>query len=540
MELKVCYKASVLICEQNIPSDPTELQGYAARLTEDYGDLETNYVGLETKHTDLETHYKAEIMNRDMLITKLRHQLYGLRKDKFGSSGEGIDQLQLRLEDIETDQGRTAQEPEQEDEPSAKTKPVRKPLPDHIPRQDIVLTPEPACPSCGDDLSAGGKVLGKDVTEELEYVPGRFVVNRIIRPRVSCKSCETISQAPLPSRPIEKGRPGPGLLAHILVSKYGDHLPLYRQSQIMAREGIDINRSTLAGWVGKSCTLLERLSDKLRGHVLEGQALFADDTPIKLLAPGNGKTKTARLWIYSRDERAWGGSAPQAAWYQFTQDRKGIRPCEHLKGYKGFMHADGYAGFNDLYRSGKVTEVACMAHIRRKFVDVHQSQGSSIAAEAIKRIAQLYGIEKQVRGSPPHERAKLRTAKSKPMLNDLEKWLSQQLTHISGKSPLAQAIRYAQARIPKVRPYLTHGFLELDNNTAERAMRSIAIGRKNYLFLGSEKGGKSAAIAYSLIETCKLNGINPQDWLTYALANIQYTKISDLDKLMPWNYENED
>ena len=359
------------------------------RLGADYGDL-------ASKHTDLEVRHKAEIMNRDMLITKLRHQLYGLCKDKFGSSGEGIDQLQLRLEDVETDQGRAFDTPEHEDEPIAKTKPVRKPLPDHIPRQDMVFAQKPACPSCGDNLSTDGKVLGEDVTEELEYVPGRFVVNSIIRPRVSCKSCETISQAPLPSRPIEKGRPRPGLLAHILVSKYGDHLPLYRQSQIMARMRIDINRSTLAGWVGKSCALLERLSDKLRDHVFEGQALFADDTPIKLLAPGNGKTKTARLWIYSRDERARAGAAPQAAWYQFTPDRKGIRPSEHLKGYKGFMHADGYAGFNQLYDKEDITEMACMAHIRRKFVDVHQSQGSSIAAEAIKRIAQLYGINSTV------------------------------------------------------------------------------------------------------------------------------------------------
>ena len=268
-------------------------------------------------------------------------------------------------------------------------------------------------------------------------------------------------------------------------------------------------------------------------------ALFADDTTIKLLAPGNGKTKTARLWIYSRDERAWGGPAPQAAWYQFSPDRKGKRTEAHLAGYTGFIHADGYAGFNKLYVHGKATEMACMAHIRRKFVDVFEAQGSAIAGEAIKRIAQLYKIEKQVRGSPPDERVTLRQQQSKPILDDLENWLSKQLTHISGKSSLAGAIRYALTRIPKVRPYLNHGFLELDNNTAERAMRPIAIGRKNYLFLGSEKGGKSAAICYSLIETCKLNNVNPQSWLTYALTNIQDTIVSDLDKLLPWNYVEE-
>ena len=316
----------------------------------------------------------------------------------------------------------------------------------------------------------------------------------------------------------------------------------------MAREGIDIDRSTLAGWVGRSAHMLERLSDKIRDHVMGAPALFADDTTIKLLAPGNGKTKTARLWIYSRDERAWGGPAPQAAWYQFSPDRKGKRTEAHLSGYTGFIHADGYtgfihadgyAGFNKLYGHEKAKEMACMAHIRRKFVDIFEAQGSAIAGEAIERIAQLYKIEKQVRGSPPDERIALRQQEAKPILDDLESWLSKQLTHISGKSPLAGAIRYALTRIPKVRPYLEHGFLELDNNTAERAMRPIAIGRKNYLFLGSEKGGKSAAICYSLIETCKLNGVNPQSWLTYALANIQDTKISDLDKLMPWNYVGE-
>ena len=243
--------------------------------------------------------------------------------------------------------------------------------------------------------------------------------------------------------------------------------------------------------------------------------------------------------IYSRDERAWGGPAPQAAWYQFSPDRKGKRTEAHLAGYTGFIHADGYAGFNKLYGHGKATEMACMAHIRRKFVDIFEAQGSAIAGEAIKRIAQLYKIEKQVRGSPPETRIALRQQQSKPILDNLEDWLSKQLTHISGKSPLAGAIRYGLTRIPKVRPYLEHGFLELDNNTAERAMRPIAIGRKNYLFLGSEKGGKSAAICYSLIETCKLNNVNPQSWLTYALTNIQDTKISDLDKLLPWNYVEE-
>jgi hypothetical protein len=322
----------------------------------------------------------------------------------------------------------------------------------------------------------------------------------------------------------------------VLVSKYGDHLPLYRQSQIYHRDGVDLDRSTLADWVGKSTALLERLAVAIGDHVQKGQALFADDTPVKLLAPGSGKTRTARLWAYVRDERPWAGEAHPAAWYQFSPDRKGIRPRGHLAAYEGFMHADGYAGFNDLYRTGKVTEVACMAHIRRKFVDIHKAQGSAIAEEAIKRIAKLYGVEKKVRGQPPDQRVQARQSRSKAIFDDLETWLHTQLTRISAKSPLAGAIRYALTRMKKLRPWLDHGFLELDNNTAERSMRPIALGRKNYLFMGSEGGGKSAAIAYTLIETAKLNGVNPQAWLTDVLGRISEHKITKLEELMPWRY----
>ncbi len=241
------------------------------------------------------------------------------------------------------------------------------------------------------------KQLGEDVTEELEYVPGRFMINHIVRHRMTCTCCETFHQAALPSRPIERGRPCPGLLAHVLVNKHADHLPLYRQSRIFARKGIDLDRSTLADWVGRSSALLEPLADGIGRHVLAGGAIFADDTPVKLHVPGTGKTKTARLWAYARDERPWLGEAPPAAWYRFSTDRKAERRADHLAGFNGCMHADGFADFEELYRSGCVKEVACMAHIRRKLVDIQQSQGSAIAEEAIKRIAQLYAIEKEVR-----------------------------------------------------------------------------------------------------------------------------------------------
>jgi transposase len=286
----------------------------------------------------------------------------------------------------------------------------------------------------------------------------------------------------------------------------------------------------------KSTALLEPLADAIGKHVRQGAALFADDTPVKMLAPGNKRTKTARVWAYVRDERPWHGPAPPGAWYQFTIDRKGEHPVSHLSDYKGWVHADGYAGFNGLFGDDKASEVACMAHIRRKFVDVQQSQGSAIAEEAIKRIAKLYGIEKEVRGHSPEERVVLRQKKAKPVFDDLEQWLHAQLPKISGKSPLARAIRYALGRMPKTRAYLDNGFLELDNNTVERAVKPVALGRKNWMFAGSQRGGKAMAIAFTLIETAKLNGVDPQAWLTDVLSRIADHKINRIDELLPWNY----
>ena len=506
---------------KSLPEDPEELRQFTALLL-------------------------AEVKSQAVLIEKLRHQLAGHRAARFGASSESIEQLQLALETSEIAVAQMTAKQRLPDEES-KDKPKRRPIPDHIPRMEVELTTgDDDCAQCGGKL----RRLGEDVTEELEYVPGRFIVNRIVRPRMVCSGCEAFTQAPIPSRPIERGRPGPGLLAHVLVNKSegtvapvaprkpqkdADHLPLYRQSQIFARDGLDLDRSTLADWVGKSTALLEPLADAIGKHVLAGQAIFADDTPIRMLAPGTGKTKTARLWAYGRDERPWGSSVPPASWYRFSPDRKGQHPKDHLAKYQGWMHADGYAGFEDLYRSGDIREVACMAHVRRKFVDVHKAQGSAIADEAIRRIAQLYAIEKEARGSPPDRRAEIRQAKAKPIFDDLQVWLHAQLPSISGKSPLAGAIRYALTRMARLRPYLDHGILELDNNIAERAMRSIAIGRKNYLFLGSQTGGKAAAIAYTLIETAKLNGVDPQAWLADTLARIPDYKITRVDDLLPWN-----
>lgn len=463
---------------------------------------------------------------------KLRHQLAGHRAHRFGTSSETAEQLQLALE-ISGIAAAAMTARMKLPDVEEKDEPKRRPIPDHMPRMEV--EPNPGADGCAD---CGGRLrrIGEDVTEELEYVPGRFVVNRIVRPRLTCAGCERFVQAPLPSRAIERGRPGLGLLAHVLVSKYADHLPLYRQSQIFDRDGLDLDRSTLADWVGKTTALLEPLAEAIGRHVLSAGAIFADDTPIRLLAPGTGKTQTARLWTYAGDERRWGGDAPPAARYRFSGDRKGQHPTDHLARYRRWMHADGHAGFEDLYRSGAIREVACMAHVRRKFIAIHRSQGAPIAEEAIGRIAQLHAVQKKARRSPPDRRTELRKAHAAPIFDDLERWLAMQLTTISRKSPLAEAFRFALTRMDRLRPYLDHSILELDNNPAERSMRTVALGRKNYLFVGSEAGGKAAAIAYTPIETAKLNTVDPHAWLADTLARIPDYKITKVDDLLPWRW----
>lgn len=463
-------------------------------------------------------------------IEKLKHQLAGHQRHRFGSRSESAGQLnlQLQLEEEETAAARIAP-PDEEAANPPKQKPKRKPLPPSLPRNKEVLSPGETC-KCGGDL----RTIGEDVTEELEYIPGRFVVNRIVRPRMTCKCCDKIVQAPLPSRPIERGRPGAGLLAHVLVSKYADHCPLYRQSQIFAREGIDLDRSTLAGWVGQSTRLLDPLADAIGRYVRSGQAVFADDTPIKMQA--TKKCATARIWTYVRDERPWASDDPPAAWYRFSTDREGKHPTDHLGQYKGWVHADGFAGFNALFDKDTVHEMACMAHVRRKFVDIFQSQGLEIAEEAIRRIALLYKVEKAARGTSPKERVALRQKNAKPVFDELELWLNAQMNRISGKSELAKAIRYTLGRMKKMRGYLENGFLEIDNNSAERSIRCVALGRKNFLFVGSKGGGEAAAVAYTLIETARLNGVDPQAWLTWVLTKIADHKITRLDELLPWRY----
>jgi transposase len=342
----------------------------------------------------------GEIEHLKLVIAKLRRMMFGTKSEKVTHE---IEQLELKLEELET---RRAERSEATATSTpARNKPTRSPRPEHLPREVHTYLPqEDACQECGGEL----RKLGEDVSEMLEYIPASFKVIRHVRPKLCCTRCDVILQAAAPSRPIDRGLAGPGLLAHVLVAKYADHLPLYRQSEIYAREGIDLDRSTLADWVGASSYLLAPLLDQVRKHVLAATKLHADDTPVPVLAPGMGKTKTARLWTYVRDDRPAGDDAPPAVWFTYSEDRKGEHPKLHLSKFSGILQADGYAGFHHLYEGGKIQEAACWAHVRRKFYDIHVANGSAIASEAVKRIGAVYDIEREIRGKPADLRREIR------------------------------------------------------------------------------------------------------------------------------------
>jgi len=480
---------------------------------------------------------RGELLVTTTLIEKLKLQIARLKRMQFGRSSEKtaeqIEQLELILEDLEATHSQ-ASLPIRRHE--AKTQPVRRPLPEHLPRETVRHEPEAGCPDCGGELRS----IGEDVAEMLEYVPASFKVIRHVRPRLACACCERMVQAPAPIRPIDRGVPGPGLLAHVLVSKYADHLPLYRQSGIYARQGVELERSTLADWVGSAAMLLGPLVNALRNHVLAAEKLHADDTPVPVLQPGRGTTKTGRLWTYVRDDRPAAATTPPATWMQYTPDRKAIHPAEHLARFSGVLQADGYAGFERLYQAGRITEAACWAHVRRKFYDIAQATDSPIANEALQRIGTLYGIEAEIRGRPPDERRTQRQSRATPLLEDLKTWLQATLGKLSSKTELALAIRYALTRWAALTRYADDGRIEIDNNAAERSIRDCALGRKNWLFAGSDAGGERAAAIYSLLGTAKLNGLDPERYLRTVLERIAEHPINRVAELLPWNLKTDD
>jgi hypothetical protein len=342
---------------------------------------------------------------------------------------------------------------------------------------------------------------------------------------------------PAPERPIAKGLATPALLGHVLVSKYCDHLPLYRQSQIFARQGVEVDRSTLANWVGGACWWLEPLERRLAEHVFASQKLFADDTPIPVLDPGRGRTKTGRLWVYARDDRPWQGHDPPAAVYLYSPDRKAERPASHLAGFSGVLQVDGYPGFDRLREGGTIQLAACWAHARRKFYDVQQATASPVAAEALQHIAELYAIEAAIRGQTAAVRQGSRQARSLPLVASMKAWLEKQFGQIPPRSGLADAIRYTLSRWTALCGFLNDGRIELDTNTVERVIRPVTLGRKNHLFAGSDGGANRWATVCSLITTAKLNNVEPFDYLQNVLERMSSGHpASRLDDLLPWNW----
>jgi transposase len=477
---------------------------------------------------------KAQVLRNEQL--KLR--LARLLRERFGASSEklrgAIEQLELLLGDLEEQIAETAPaEPEPAPAPDtmpAGRKPSRRPLPENLPREIVEHAAPCACPQCGGVL----RPLGEDVTEVLDYVPGTFRVIRHVRPKLSCRACESIAQAPAPALPIRRGLATAGMLAHVLVGKYCDHLPLYRQAEIYARNGIELDRSTLADWVGQTAALVRPLVEAVGAHVMAAERVHADDTTVPVLDPGRGRTRTGRLWCYTRDDRPFAGPAPPAVLYRYSRDRRGEHPRTHLAAFRGILQADGYAGFAGLYARG-VTEAACWAHARRKFFDVHAATQSPIAHEAMQRIAALYALEATIRGQSPEARLQARTRHSAPLFDSLKALLDSSLRRISGKSELAGAIRYTLSRWEALTLVLRDGRACLDNNAAERMMRPMTLGRKNWLFAGSDAGGERAAAIYTLTETAKLNGLDPEDYLRQVLGRIAEHPVRRVHELLPWN-----
>ena len=477
-----------------------------------------------------ELHSRSErIEHLKLMIEKLRHMLFGTKSEKIVIR---LEQLELELEEQETtqaemkavvDRSSPAQEP--------KTRAERRPLPEHLPREVVTQVPSgDCCSDCGGQL----RQFGEDISEQLEYIPESFRVIRYVRPKFSCTGCDRVVEAPAPSRPIERGLAGPGLLAHVIVSKFSDHLPLYRQSEIYARQGVEISRSTMAGWVGAASDLLSPLVDAIRKHVLAGHKLHADDTPMPVLSPGSGKTKTGRLWTYVRDDRPAGELTAPAVWFTYSQDRRGEHPRQHLNSFRGALQADAYAGFHHLY-GDHIYEAACWAHARRKFHEIHVVHASPATTEALARIGALYAIEEEIRGKPAELRLSIRQARARPLLDELRRWMEKMLRNLSSKSETAGAIRYALSRWRALTRYTEDGLLEIDNSAAERALRAVALGRKNFLFAGSDCGGERAAAMYSLIGSAKLNALDPELYLRTVLARIADHPVTQIQEPLPWN-----
>jgi len=501
---------------------------------------------------------RAVVSTSEAMIKHLRLEIAKLRREQYGRSSERrarlIDQMELQLEEHEA----AAAEDEIAAEKTAKTttvasferrRPARKPFPDHLPRERIVVEAPANCSCCG---SVRIVKMGEDVTETLEVIPRQWKVIQTVREKFTCRQCEKISQPPAPFHPTPRGWAGPNLLAMILFEKFGQHQPLNRQAERYAKEGIDLSLSTLADQVGACATALEPIHALIRTHVLGAERLHGDDTTVPLLAKGG--TRTARLWTYVRDDRPFAGGAPPAALFYFSRDREMAHPNRHLAGWQGILQADAYGGYNDLYRGdrdpGPVESALCWSHARRKFFELADIKGnarkgkpahdiSPVALEAVSKIDAIFDIERQINGLDVASRLEARQRLSRPRVEDLRNWMQAEQDTMSRHNPVAKAITYMfkKDRWDAFTRFLDDGRVCLTNNAAERALRGVALGRKSWLFAGSERGGDRAAFMYSLIVTAKLNDIDPQAWLADVLERLPSTAASTVPDLLPWNWQ---
>jgi len=501
---------------------------------------------------------KADLSSTEALISHLKLQIEKLHRQLYGTRSERtarlLEQMELQLEELEA----TATEDELVAGKAAaqtqtvsfqRKRPSRKPFPDHLPRERIVIPAPESCPCCGSQKLSK---LGEDITETLEVIPRQWKVIQTVRERFSCRNCETITQPPAPFHVTSRGFAGPNLLAMILFEKFGQHQPLNRQSERYRREGIDLSLSTLADQVGACTTVLQPLYALIERHVLAAERLHGDDTTVPILA--KGKTLKGHIWTYVRDDRPFGGRAPPAALYYASRDRRHEHPVRHLAGFTGILQADAYSGYNELYdpsrRPGPITAALCWAHARRQFfelVDIaanarrgkNAAAISPIALEAVKRIDALFEIERGINGQSAEERLRVRQEQSAPLLAALEAWLREQRSRLSNSSLVAGPIDYMLRRWDRFARFTDDGRICLTNNTAERALRGFALGRKSWLFAGSERGAERAAVMATLIMTAKLSDVDPQAWLADVLARINDHPIHRLNELLPWDWAAE-
>jgi transposase len=488
--------------------------------------------------------FEARASGAEAMVAHLKLLIAKMKRDRFGASSERgrkrLDQLEMQLEELETaaaedEAAAAATQPDTTNvRPFARAKPVRAPLPAHLPRERIVVPSPTSCPCCGGKLAK----LGETITETLESIPCTYKVIQTVREKFSCRACETITQPPAPFHTIARGRAGPNLLAGVMHGKFCDHQPLNRQSESFAREGIDLSVSTLADWVGACTTVLSPLVTLIRSHVLAGERIHGDDTTVPVLA--KVKTITGRLWTYVRDDRPFGGQAAPAAIFFYSRDRGGEHPCRHLAGYSGILQADAYAGFNDLYAPGRkpapIVEAACWSHGRRKLFVLADVAKAPLAIEAVRKIDAIFDVEREINGLAAEQRRAIRQVRVTPLVGALEIWMRAERSKLSRHNDVARAMDYMLKRWQAFTRFLDDGRICLTNNAAERALRGIAIGRKAWLFAGSDRGGERAAAMYSLIMTARMNDVDPRAWLADVLARIADHPASRLDELLPWHW----